>query len=170
MSLLKDGGNSYSQPWFYAGNIIATHLDSGDTDFSHLDARIGQLRPCSIRAVLLDCSQMCQNTTLLFDPLHLANFLNCGLWATVFTPRLGNYTNTLTLRAVYDSVGLSLEDWIPGNVSNLQNPIANCAVDFYSDTHSFTDNDQSKPPTPAAVIVCATIHLSWSFASRSCVV
>ena len=138
-------GNSYLQPWFYASNFIANHLDSGDADFSHLGARIGQLRPCSIRGVQVDFSRVCQNAALLFEPSHPANLLNCGLWATLFTPRLGNYTNTPTLRAIFDSVGLSSEDWIPANMSNLQNTIANCAADFYSETHSFTDNDQWTP-------------------------
>ena len=91
--------NLYLQPWIYAGNVIATHLDSGDTDFSHLGARIGQLRPCSIGGVQVDFSRVCQNATLLFDPYtscELAELRLMGRTVYSQTRQLYEYADTVS--------------------------------------------------------------------------
>ncbi len=148
--------NSSLQPWFDYGNAIS-RAPSGFTDpFTALPP----IQPCyggSIGGEAVNCSVVCENSYLLFDPQHPSNLITCALWATVTAglERSGQYPTSTP----FDAVGLTIspiqsDGTLDGGLqlsnAQLQESLATCFTAFYGATHSLTDDTASTPNTCSA--------------------
>lgn len=115
-------------------------------DYNNAAAALPHLKPCSVGGVQSNCSQVCPSPDSLFNTSEPDNLVTCGLWATVCSyyeyNMYGNDSALMAVFSAFDSVGLSLaSDYTCGNLSVLVGNIVDCAADFYSNAHSFTNDN-----------------------------
>ena len=163
--------NSSLQPWFDYGAALSHH--SGRID---LLAALPPIQPCyggTIGGELVNCSVVCENLDLLFDPQHPDNLITCGLWATVGAGL--SQTGQLPATTPFDAVGLnvsSIEATSTVGFSNggvltknarLQSNVVSCFAAFYAAIHSPTHDWVSAPKS------CSTTAVfQYPFAVKSC--
>ena len=145
--------NSSLQPWFDYGAAIRRH-PYGITDPL---ASLPPIQPCygySIQGETVNCSVVCDEPYLLFDPQHTSNLATCGLWATV-GPSLVQ-SNQLPNTTPFDAVGLNVSSLeIPENLdgslttssSQLQLTLLSCFGSFYVATRTLTRDITAVPQT-----------------------
>ena len=102
------------------------------------------------------CSNVCNDSTSLFEPTNYDTLVTCGLWTTLVSSRtstsdeLGNYllppndTQSLNLLKAFNAVGLDL-DMIPYTQS-YADTISDCLVEIYSDVKELSYPDDGTMP------------------------
>ena len=156
--------NSSLQPWFDYGAALSHH--PGLTD---LFAALPPIQPCYGG----NCSVVCDNSYLLFDPQHPDNLITCGLWATVGAGI--SQRGQLPATTPFDAVGLNVSsietttavqssnEGLVNNNARLQSSIASCFVSFYAAIHSPTDSSVSAPKNCSAAAL-----FQYPYAVESC--
>ena len=136
--------NSSLQPWFDYGAALRRH-PYGIADPL---ASLPPIHPCygySIQGETVNCSVVCDDPYLLFDPQHISNLATCGLWATVGASLVlsNQFPNTTPLEAVGLNVS-SLETLknLGGSLTTsngqLQLDLLSCFVSFYTAIRTLT--------------------------------
>jgi hypothetical protein len=120
-------------PWImYANNLQTEAVDKG-LDNTRLEAFLEHIQPCSIGGTLANCSEVCQNSTYLFDPLYPANIVTCGSWASTCSMAMAVSDFSLfppTLFAAFEQVGLGLANDTWRDVAVVRENVMDCFTDF----------------------------------------
>ena len=145
--------NSSLQPWFDYGTAIRRH------SYGIVDplASLPPIQPCygySIQGETVNCSVVCDEPYLLFDPQHTSNLATCGLWATVGAILV--LSNQLPNTTPFDAVGLNVSSLetlenLGGSLTTsngqLQLTLLSCFGSFYAATRTLTDDLTAVPQT-----------------------
>ena len=146
--------NSPLQPWFDYGTAIS-HTAYRTDPF----AALPPIQPCyggSVGGKTLNCSAVCDESYLLFDPQHPENLVTCGLWATVGAILL--QSGPLPATTPFDAVGLNVSSLEPVGIVDgglagnnaLQRILVSCFASFYAGTHDFTQHTRDTPSSCSA--------------------
>ena len=145
--------NSSLQPWFDFGTALERHRH----DIVDPLALLPPIQPCygyNIQGETVNCSVVCDEPYLLFDPQHTNNLATCGLWATVGPSLVGS--NQPPNGTPFDAVGLSvssletLENFggrLTTSNDQLQAILVSCFGYFYAATRTLTDDITAVPQT-----------------------
>lgn len=144
--------NSSLQPWFDYSLAI-----SGPLGYNDVFTALPPIQPCyggSIGGENVNCSVVCQDSYMLFDPQHPENLATCGMWATMGATL--ERSGQSPAKTPFDAVGLNvsaietLETVGGGHTSintQVQTSLVNCFASFYAATHSLTNDIESVPKT-----------------------
>ena len=135
--------NSSLQPWFDYGTAVSRH-PYGIADPL---ASLPPIQPCygySIQGETVNCSVVCDEPYLFFDPQHTSNLATCGLWATfeVSLVQSIQFPNATP----FDAVGLTLGSLITSD-GQLQSTLVSCFASFYAATRTLTGDLNAVPQT-----------------------
>ena len=145
--------NSSLQPWFDYGTAVRRH-PYGIADPLAL---LPPIQPCygySIQGETVNCSVVCDEPYLLFDPQHTSNLATCGLWATVGESLLQSIQ--LPNTTAFDAVGLTISSLetlenLGGSLitsnGQLQSTLLSCFGSFYAATRTLTGDLNAIPQT-----------------------
>lgn len=145
--------NSSLQPWFDYGAVLRRH-PYGIADPL---ASLPPIQPCygySIQGETVNCSVVCDEPYLLFDPQHTSNLATCGLWATVGASLVGS--NQIPNTTAFDAVGLNvssletlenLDGSLTTSNGQLQQTLLSCFGSFYAATRTLKVDLAAVPQT-----------------------
>lgn len=78
-------------------------------DFGRVNLTLLPIQPCFMSGTITNCTDVCSNSTALFDPSYPSNLNTCGMWATLSqTPGLLNTSDVPEATAQFENLGLSI--------------------------------------------------------------